>query len=135
VWSPRTNHLYDVAEQGILGPVGVCLFRALGKAEVIRPSEELIRAIYSSCRKKLFGAYDAELFAELVPDQVLPAIATGQREIRRARPAAPLKPRNEVRILIIRMSAYEKHTRVIGAAAVALAEMLTGWRWRVGTIE
>ena len=63
--------------------MGERLIGALGEAIVESAREELTGTVQSTCCLKLSRTDDAETFAQLRPDDVLPAVPPGQREIGR----------------------------------------------------
>jgi hypothetical protein len=132
VGPPGPDDLHHVVEQRILRPVRIRFLRAFREAEVVRAREELVGAIDSPGCKKLFRPDDAELLAQLVSDEVLSAIAASQRQVCRAGPPAALEPRDEICILIVRVSTNQQHARVIRCAAVAITEMLARNVRRIG---
>ena len=105
----RAYHTYHVAENGILGPVRIRLFGVLAEAEVIRAREVLLATINATRRQQLLGADRAERFAQFVTEQVLPAIATRERQICRFHMAALGQPRNDRRILIVGVRSHREH--------------------------
>ena len=101
---------YDVSEQTVLRPVAERLGCSFGKTEIVRPREILVRAIDPPRRQQLLGANHAELFAELVADEILAAVAARQREISCLRSAAARHPGDEIGVFVIRMRRDDKQT-------------------------
>src|SRR3989449_11644325 len=74
------DHRDHVDQQRVPGPETERLVGGLGEAEIVRAREELAGAPPAARRARLLRAEDAELGAELRPDQVLPAFAPAERE-------------------------------------------------------
>jgi hypothetical protein len=68
-----------------------------------------VRPVYPACGEQLLSANYPELFTELVPDEVLAAVTPVEREIRRFSAPATRQPRNELRVLVIRMRGDPQH--------------------------
>ncbi len=87
------------------------LLGALGEAEVVGAREVLRRPVDAPGCEQLLGADDAQRFAELVADEILPAVPAREREIRDVGVMALPEPRDEPRVLIVRMRRDDEHPR------------------------
>ncbi len=63
--------------------MGECLGGTLGEAIVERASEELTSTVQKTGGLELSRTNDPETLAQLRPDDILPAISSGQREVGR----------------------------------------------------
>jgi hypothetical protein len=95
----------DVFEDRIARPETKRLFCVLGKAEVVGAREELAGAVELPRREQLLRADDAELGTQLRSDQVLPAFAPAERQVRDLRTHAPRKQHEQLRVFVIGMRA------------------------------
>lgn len=68
-----------------------------------------MRAIHATRGEKLLGADDSELFAKLVPNQILAAVSAGEREICGLRATTALKPGDQICVFIVRMRPDQKN--------------------------
>ena len=98
-----------VAERVALAPLHRGFRARLREAVVERAAEELFAAVEAPRLQQLLGADDAERVEELGADDVLPALAAIQRDVRDARVIAARRPRDERRILIVGVGAGVKH--------------------------
>ena len=89
----------------------VCLLGSLRKAEVVGPGEELSPAIDAPGGEELLRADHAQECAELVADEVLAAVAAGEREVARLDVLAAREPRDHLRVLVVRVRADHQHAR------------------------
>jgi len=99
--SEAAHHVEHVAQQRVTRPEPQSLVQRLGVPEVIGAREELARAVDAPGREQLLRADDAELGAELGADEVLPAFATAERQVRHLRPHPTREQGDEIRILVI----------------------------------
>ena len=83
------DHIHHVFQNRVARPEAERLFGRLREAEIVGARKKLARAVELTGREQLFGANDAELGAELGPDEVLATFTARQREIGglRAHPA------------------------------------------------
>jgi hypothetical protein len=102
--------------------VSIGIDGVLRKPEIVGTGEILKRAIHAPGGNELFGAHGPQPFAELVADEILSTVAAGEREIRRPHMPAAREPRNQERILIVRMRADDEHTRVDAEAQHGLPQ-------------
>src|SRR4051812_47797865 len=79
----RADNRDSILEQRILWPLRERLVERLGETEVEGAREVLATAVDTTSCKQLFGSDHAQDFAELVADEVLAAVAAGERQIRR----------------------------------------------------
>ena len=99
------DHREHVDEQRVPGPETERLVGGLGEAEIVRAREELAGAVELPRREQLLRADDAELGAELRPDQVLPAFAPAEREVGRPHPHAAGQDGEELGVLVVGVGA------------------------------
>src|SRR5439155_11578102 len=99
----------------------------LREAEIDRPREELPSAVESPRREQFLRADDAELFAELRPQDILPAVAARDGEIRRSIPVAAREVRDELRVLIVLMRRDVEHAAHFAEAFQVLKDRGAGW--------
>src|SRR5262245_66459214 len=78
------DHADDVGKDGLAVPDLQGLAIVLREPEVVGTSEVLAPAIHLAGLEQLFRAGHAQLLAELGAEQVLAAVAPGEREIGRA---------------------------------------------------
>ena len=97
------DHRDDVPEDLLLRPVGERFIRALGETIVESAREELTCTVQSARCLELPRANNAETFAQLRPDDVLPAVAPGERKIGRLDAHPPGEGREEAGVLVIRV--------------------------------
>src|SRR6185312_8378846 len=110
---PETpHHLDHVAEYRIARPVREALGRSLGKAEIVRAREILVRTVDASRSEQLLRANHAERFAELVADQVLSPIAPCERQISSLGAMTAREPCDQLRVLVVRMRTDHEHARM-----------------------
>ncbi len=83
--------------------MGERLVSALGETIVESAREELICTVQSTSRLELPRTNDAETFAQLGPDDVLPAVSAGQGEIGRLGAHPPGESGQKAGVLVIRM--------------------------------
>ncbi|CAA9358191.1 MAG: hypothetical protein AVDCRST_MAG40-3304 [uncultured Gemmatimonadaceae bacterium] len=105
------HHAHHVAEQGVAGPVPERLVGALRVAEVVGPREVLPRPVHPPRGEQLLGAHDAERLAQLVADQVLPAVAAREREVGDVGVAPAREERDEPGVLVVRVRRHHQHPR------------------------
>jgi hypothetical protein len=84
------------------------LLGALAEAEVEGAREVLAPAVEPARGEQLLGAHGAERLAELVADEVLPAVAAGEREVRRLDVAPAGEPGDEPRVLVVGVRADDE---------------------------
>ena len=70
-----------------------------------------MRAVDPAGRQQLLRADHTQRVTQFVADQVLPAVATREREIRRLHVLPPRQPREKPRVLVVRMRADHQDTR------------------------
>jgi hypothetical protein len=99
------------------------LLRVLGKAEVEGAGEVLPAAVDAPRGEELLGADHAQPLAELVADQVLPAVAAGEGEVGRFDALAAGEIRDRLRVLVVRVRGDDEHARGGGESADELVEM------------
>ncbi len=85
------------------------LVGSLGVAEIDRPGEELLGAVDPAGGEELLRADHAEEIALFVADEVLPAVASGEREITGAHQLLVLEPCEHGRVLVVGMRRHEEH--------------------------
>ena len=107
-----SHHANYVAEDRVARPVLVRVDGVLRESEVERAREELLGAVDAPCRQQLLGANHTQRFAELVADQILPAVAAREGEIRRLDVSSAGEPRDEKRVLVVGMRTDHQHARV-----------------------
>jgi hypothetical protein len=95
------NGAHHVLEHAVGGPELPGVGQALGETEVVGAGEVLARPVQRSGREQLLGAKDSERRPELVPDQVLPSLTAGQREVRRLGPHSAREHREQLGVLVI----------------------------------
>jgi len=95
------------------------LRRTLREAEVVCAREVLLRAVDAPRREQLFRADHAECFAQLIADEILPAIAAREGEIRDIRVAPLPEPGDEPRVLVVGMRGNDQHAHRHREAASA----------------
>src|SRR5581483_9809654 len=103
VRAERADDLHDIAEHGIVRPVQIRLFGRLREPEVVCAREVLVRTVDATGREELLRANNAERFAELVADQVLATVTAREREIRGLDVLPAREPRDEARVLVVRV--------------------------------
>jgi hypothetical protein len=91
----RADDADHVVEHILLGPARCRLGARLRESEINRAREELVAAIEPARLQQLLGANDAKRIEQLAADDVLTALATGQRQIGDARVVAACRPRQE----------------------------------------
>src|SRR5258708_19128774 len=101
----------DVAKQRILRPVPQRLLCGLRETKIERAREELPATIETSRREQLLRADHAEHYAQLVANEILPTVAARQREVSRLDLPASREPRDELRVLVVRMCRDHEHAR------------------------
>jgi len=101
VGAEAADHPHDVGQDALAPPDLERLVGALRVAEVDRPREELLGAVEAPRAQQLVRADDAEQFAGLRPDEVLAAVAAGQREVAGPHLAAVGQPRQEGGVLVV----------------------------------
>src|SRR5437016_8562991 len=79
--SERSHYRHDVGQHGVARPVHQSFRGGLGKAEVERAREILVRAVDAPRRQQFIRADDAERFAELVSNEVLAAVPAVERKV------------------------------------------------------
>ena len=114
------DHAHDVAENGLPVPDAQRLLGVLRVAEILRASEVLPPAVQPARREQLLRARHAERLAELGPEQVLPAVAAGEREIGRPVSAVARQVGDDLRVLVVRMGGDVEHAAHGGEAAQRL---------------
>ena len=75
------------------------------EAEVVGAREELPSPVQLARRQQLFGANDPQLRPQLGADQILPALAAGQREVGRLHPHAARQQHEQLGVFIVGMGA------------------------------
>jgi hypothetical protein len=98
-----TDHAHDVAEDGRPVPDVQRLLGALRVPEVLRAREVLPPAVQPARGEQLLRARHAERLAELGAEQVLSAVAAGEREIGRPVSAAARQIGDDLRVLVVRV--------------------------------
>src|SRR5678816_1339552 len=93
----------DIRENFFPVPDAQSFLRRFGKTEIVGASEKLATVIDPPCGEQFLRANDAELIAQLGPDQILAAITAGEREVSGVvkRPIRPIS--NQARVLVVRM--------------------------------
>jgi hypothetical protein len=91
-------------------------------AEVVRPREELPRAIQPTRREELLGPEDAERFAQFQTNQVLTALAAIERQVRRFRPIMPRKNGEQLRVLVVGVGPDDQDALVVAQEAKGLIQ-------------
>src|SRR5581483_7576476 len=81
------------------------------EAEVVGACEVLMAAVDAPRGEELLGTDHAELGTELVADEILSAVAAGEREIRGLDVAALGEPRDEPRVLVVGVRTDDQHAR------------------------
>ena len=107
----RANHRHHVRQDRILRPVLERLVERLRESEIERAREVLVAAVDAPRGEQLLGANHPEHRAELVADQILPAVAAREREIRRLDVARLGEPGDELRVLVVGVRADHQHAR------------------------
>ena len=97
------DHAYDVAEDGLSVPDAQRLLGVLRVAEVLGPGEVLPPAVQPARGEQLLRAGHAERLAELGAEQVLSAVAAGERKIGRSVPAPARQVGDGLRVLVVGM--------------------------------
>src|SRR5207249_3634455 len=105
----HADHAHEVAERVAFAPLHRGFRARLREAVVEGVTEELLRAVETPCLQELLGADDTERVKQLAADDVLPALASIQRDVRNSRMVAARRPRNECRVLVVWMRAGMKH--------------------------
>src|SRR5262245_37275201 len=100
LWPKRAYNPNDVAEDRVFRPVFVGLFGVLAETEIERAREILTTPIDATSRQQFLRANGAECLAEFVADEVLAAVAAGEREIRRLDVTTAGEPRDELRVFV-----------------------------------
>src|SRR6266550_334693 len=85
------------------------LVSCLRKTEIVAAGKVLVRSINPSRREQLLRSNYPERFAQLVADQILAAIAAGERQVRGLDPASACKPRDQLRVFVIRVRRDPEH--------------------------
>ncbi len=116
------DHAHDVAEDGLPVPDAQRLLGVLRVAEVLRAGEVLPPAVQPARGEQLLGARHAEQLAELGAEQILPAVAAGEREIGRPISAAASQVGDGLRVLVVRMGGDVEHAARGGEAAQLLQD-------------
>src|SRR5581483_8296685 len=111
------DHGEDVGEERVARPEAERFGRSLGEPEVVGAGEVLLGAVEPARGEQLLGAEDAELGAELGPEQVLSALAAGERQVRRARAQAAREDGEQLGVFVVGVGADHEH-------AFARAELL-----------
>ncbi len=107
----QPDHANHVAEHLAFAPLRLRFRQRLREAVVERAREELLAAIEPPRLKQFLRANDAQRVEQFRTDDVLPALAARQRQIRDARMVTSRGPRDERRVLIVGMRAGMKHAR------------------------
>src|SRR5581483_5470046 len=84
-----TDDTHDITEHFIVAPDAQRFLRRLGIAKINGAGEELAAAVELAGGEQFVGADEAELFIELRPQLVLPAVAAIDRKVSRAIAACP----------------------------------------------
>ena len=105
----HANHAHHVAEDLALVPARGGFVAPLREAEVECAREELLAAVQTTGLQQLLGADDAERIEQLAADDVLPALAAIERQIRDARVIAAGCARQKRRVFIVGMRAGVQH--------------------------
>ena len=110
-WPEQPNDANHVAEDLALVPFRLGLGQRFREAVVECAREELLAAVEPPRLQQFLGANDTKRVEQLRPDDVLPALAACQRQIRDARVVASCRPRHERRVFIIGMGARVEDAR------------------------
>jgi hypothetical protein len=110
---PESAHdLHYITQQRLPRPVTVGFGGGLGVTKVVRSGEILMRAIDATSRQQFLSANDSQRLTQLVADQILPSIATREREVSCLDVASASEPRDQSRILVVRMRADSEYPGV-----------------------
>jgi len=109
VGTEAPDHPHDVGEDAVVSPEPERLLRALREAEVERAREELLRAIEAARGEQLLRADHAEALAGLGAQDVLSAVAAGEREVCRAHEPTARETREQRGVVVVRMRADVQH--------------------------
>ena len=101
--SKFSDHPNDIRENFFPIPDAQSFLGRFGKTEIVRAGEKLAAVIDPPCGEQFLRANDTELIAQLRPDQILAAIAAGEREIGGVIECAVRPIRDQARVLIVRM--------------------------------
>ena len=104
---------HHVLEDGVPRPVGPRLVEGLGVAEIVRTGEVLACSVQPPRREQLFGPEQAEGLAELGTDQVLPALAPVEGEVRGVRAHPTHEDGQELSVLVIGVRADHEDPLVV----------------------
>ncbi|HEY6100930.1 MAG TPA: hypothetical protein VIW03_15940, partial [Anaeromyxobacter sp.] len=94
---------HRVLEQGLLRPEPQRLVERLREPEVVGAREELAREVEAARGRELLGPQEAQTDAELVADQVLPAVAPRERQVRGLAAHPPRHEGQESGVLVVGM--------------------------------
>src|SRR5215211_3146635 len=103
LWPECAYHFHHIIQQRILWPVLVRLFSTLGKSKVVSACKILMRTVDATRCKKLLAPDYTECFAELISNQILPAVTAREREVRRLGVSSTLQPRYELTVFVVRV--------------------------------
>src|ERR1041384_8706462 len=103
------------------------LLQRLGEPEVELAAEILPGAVERARAEQLLTADEPELFAQLGPDQVLPALSPGKGEVRRLGPLAPNQDGQELGVLVV--GGRGDHQQPLGVGDATPLRRVGG-RWR-----
>ena len=92
-WSPRkdrdddmrlegAHHGHHVKQERIVRPLRERFLRVLAEAVVVGACEVLPGPVDAARRQQLLGADHPEPLAQLIPDDILPAVTAREREVR-----------------------------------------------------
>ena len=107
------NDAHHVLEDGVPRPVGPGLVERLGVAEVVGAGEVLAGPVQPAGREQLLGPEQAERLAQLGADQVLPALAPVERQIRRLRAHPADQDGQQLGVLVVGMRADHEDPLVV----------------------
>ncbi len=130
------QHAHGVFEQDLTRPLLQRLFQGAREPEVVGAGEELSRAVQPPRRGELLRAHEAQAHAEVRSDEVLPALAAGERKIRRLAAHAPGHRREQLGVLVVRMRGDDEEAAMRREAAQRPVDGLQsagrGGRQRIG---
>jgi hypothetical protein len=109
VGAKRAHHADHVAERLLPAPLREGLFDAERVAELVGAAEVLLDPVVAVERQQLARAQDAECFEQLRPDRVLPALATRDREQRRAQAEPAREPHQDPVVLVVGVRGHVQH--------------------------
>src|SRR5262245_39539619 len=92
---------YNVSENFVVIPEAHRFFRRLGKPEIVRSREELLRMVDASCIEQFLCSNDAESFAQLRSDYVLTAVAARNRKISGVEKRTVRPERHQICIFVV----------------------------------